>query len=76
MPLAAINAYLERLPARRAELQMTLADVVALPHMREAGRRRVLDTWRRAVRQAPRPLSKGVTLPGIAIIPVPTGKET
>ena len=45
MPLAMIEAYMERLPARIAEMQLALAGPASLPHMDEAGRRKTLDQW-------------------------------
>ena len=45
MPLAMIEAYMERLPARIAEMQMAMAGPASLPHMDEAGRRKTLEQW-------------------------------
>ena len=50
MPLAAINAYLDRLPARQAELKLLLSDAVSIPHMKENHRREAQSAWMRAAR--------------------------
>jgi mannitol/fructose-specific phosphotransferase system IIA component len=48
MPLAAISAYLERLPARQAELKLLLSDAVSIPHMKENHREAAQSAWMRA----------------------------
>jgi mannitol/fructose-specific phosphotransferase system IIA component len=45
MPMSAISAYLERLPARQAEWKMLMADPIALPHMKESDRRAMVNSW-------------------------------
>jgi len=66
MPMAAMEAYLERIPARQAELKLALADAVSLPHMKKNDRERSVREWERAAnvdseqtaRVAPRGLLK------------------
>lgn len=50
MPIAAINAYLERLPARQAELKLVMSDAVSTPHMKERDRAATLKGWMRAAK--------------------------
>ena len=45
MPMAAIWAYLERLPALLAAERLEMAAVVSLPHLRDRDRRAVLRRW-------------------------------
>lgn len=45
MPIAAINVYLERLPARQAEMKMMLADVVSYPHIKQDKQERAMSRW-------------------------------
>jgi hypothetical protein len=45
MPMSAISAYLERLPARQAEWKILMADPIALPHMKEGDRRTMVNSW-------------------------------
>jgi hypothetical protein len=47
MPIASITAYLERLPARQAELKLLLSDTVSIPHMKENARKQTLSGWMR-----------------------------
>lgn len=49
MPMASIEAYLERLPARFAEMKLVFADVVSLPHMKDHQRSERLREWMREV---------------------------
>lgn len=46
MPLAAIRAYIERLPRRLAEQRMMLAEAASVPHLKEPKR------WWREVERA------------------------
>lgn len=62
MPLASMEAYLNRLDARMAEVKLMMADVVNLPHMKKGDRQAALNQWMsilrmRGNRQA-RPASK------------------
>lgn len=47
MPIAAINVYLERLPARQAELKLMLADVVSYPHIKKDAQDTSIKQWLR-----------------------------
>lgn len=47
MPIAAINVYLERLPARQAELKLMLADVVSYPHIKKDQQDTAMKKWLR-----------------------------
>jgi hypothetical protein len=47
MPITAIQAYLERLPARLAETKLIFSEAVSLPHLKEDDRTEMLDTWKR-----------------------------
>lgn len=76
MPMASLQSYLERLPARLAELKMVLADVVSLPHMKESHRRSTMNGWERALQMSipviSRPVSKArLNLIGIGVRMVP-----
>lgn len=48
MPLAAIQEYIKQLPARQAELKLTMAEVESLPNMKQRDRERMLKSWTRA----------------------------
>jgi hypothetical protein len=43
--MAAIDAYLKELPARQAELKLTLAEVESLPNMKQKDRESMLKKW-------------------------------
>lgn len=45
MPIKTIEVYVERLPALIAQYQLTMADAVSVPHMKESDRRRTLRSW-------------------------------
>lgn len=47
MPVAAINAYMVRLPARQSEMKLLLSDAVSIPHMKESHRQSALNNWMR-----------------------------
>lgn len=51
MPIAAIGAYVERLPARIAELKMAMAEAGSIPHMKKGDRETTLRDWRRTIEQ-------------------------
>jgi len=51
MPMAAIGAYLERLPARMAELRLAMADAASIPHMKENARNSTMREWIRTANQ-------------------------
>lgn len=58
MPIAAIGAYLERLPAREAELTLLMADAAAYPHMKESHRKRALSGWLRSANAGARRVAR------------------
>lgn len=45
MPFASIEAYLNKLEARKTEVKLMLADVVVLPHMKKNDRETTLNAW-------------------------------
>jgi hypothetical protein len=45
MPMTAMREYLQRLPVRKAELKLLLADVISLPYMNKSDRRSALRRW-------------------------------
>jgi hypothetical protein len=47
MPISAIEAYLDRLPARMAEMKLSHADAVSVPHMKEQARKQATNEWMR-----------------------------
>lgn len=49
MPMASIEAYLEKLPARMAEYKMMMADPIALPHMKKNDQQNMVNSWNRAM---------------------------
>lgn len=49
MPMAAIAAYLEHLPARLAEMKLSIADAASIPHMKESARRFTQKAWMREI---------------------------
>jgi len=51
MPMAAIGVYMERLPARMAELKLAMADAASIPHMDKNARRSTVHEWERAANQ-------------------------
>lgn len=47
MPLATINAYLERIADRQAEGQLLAMGPIMAPHMETGDRQRMIQGWRR-----------------------------
>lgn len=45
MPFAAIEAYLNKLEARKTELKLMMADVEMLPNMKKSDRDTMLNGW-------------------------------
>lgn len=45
MPMAAMTAYLERIPARQAEWKLMAAEAVSLPHMQQSAGRALTNSW-------------------------------
>jgi hypothetical protein len=58
MPSAAIAAYAERLPARHAEMQFLLAQVMLLPYTEPRVRSEILKAWQRSAESARQPGEK------------------
>ena len=58
MPLAAIEAYMERIELVKAELKMTLVEPILLPNTRAQEMKRTIRRWEQAagVRQAVQPV--------------------
>ena len=46
MPMSAIEAYLERIPVRMAEMKLAYSEVVSLPHLKEDDRSAMIENWR------------------------------
>lgn len=46
MPMIAIQAYMERIPARIAEMKLALSEAVSLPHLKDDERRDLMDAWK------------------------------
>jgi hypothetical protein len=51
MPVAAIEAYLDRLAANLAELKILMADANTLPYLSESARNERLRGWMKVVNQ-------------------------
>ena len=47
MPIAAINAYIGKLEARKTEVKLMMADVVSLPNMKKNDRVSLVNSWMR-----------------------------
>lgn len=47
MPMNAIQAYLQELPARQAELKLMLAETESVPNMKPEARKSLLNEWMR-----------------------------
>jgi hypothetical protein len=45
MPMASLQAYLERLPARLAEVKMMLVEPLAVPHLKKNDQSRMMNGW-------------------------------
>lgn len=45
MPFTAIDAYLNKLEARKTEVKLMTADVVMLPHIKKSQRESTLNGW-------------------------------
>lgn len=45
MPLASIEAYLQKLEARKTEVKLMMADVVSLPKMKKRDRENLVNGW-------------------------------
>jgi hypothetical protein len=70
MPMAAIMAYLQELPARQAELKLTLTETEMMPNMKPNARQQALKEWMRTaeLQSAARPASPGILkLMGIGV---------
>jgi hypothetical protein len=52
MPLAAIQAYLERIPQRMAEAKLILGEAASMPHMKENQRKSAINGWLRMAQAA------------------------
>jgi hypothetical protein len=81
MPMARLENYLEKLPARFSELQMLLADVVSLPHMKDEHRRATMNGWMRTLQVVTpfkaKPASKArLQMMGIGVRITPVSKPT
>lgn len=55
MPQSMIEAYLERLPARKAEWALLAMDATSLPHLKPRDQRTVLTNYERDLRGLQRP---------------------
>lgn len=47
MPIASIEAYLNRLELRKTEVKLMMADVVSLPQMKKRDRDSTVKSWMR-----------------------------
>ena len=45
MPFSAITAYLNRLPARQAEMKILFADAVSYPHIKKDQQHNMMNIW-------------------------------
>jgi hypothetical protein len=45
MPFETINAYLEKLEARKTETKLMMADLVSLPNMKKKDRVSLVNSW-------------------------------
>jgi hypothetical protein len=45
MPIASINAYINKLEARKTEVKLMMADVVSLPKMKKNDRVSLVNSW-------------------------------
>ena len=45
MPMASLEAYLERLPARLAEVKMMLSEPIAVPHLKKGEQSKMMNSW-------------------------------
>lgn len=79
MPLAALRAYLERLDARVAELQLVMAAAALLPYHQQSEIRQQLDEWQRRafgrVRAVQPPPRGALALHGLKIVDVPMTRK-
>jgi hypothetical protein len=80
MPIASIQAYLERLPARIAEMKLAMAEAVSVPHLEADERRDLLESWQEQAHL--REMEAEVVSPAVlrmmgigATILAPTGEE-
>lgn len=55
MPFGTIEAYIERLPDRMAEMRSLLVEASAWPHMSRADRNKADKVWARRVSKQPHP---------------------
>ena len=70
MPLASLRQYLERLPARQAELRLMLVEAASFPHLAEGARRNLARRLERAAQATPvikSPTPAQLALVGIAV---------
>ena len=70
MPMASLKAYLERLPARMAEVKMLLAEPMILPHLKKEAQGKMTGGWIREARggrAAQRPVPAKLRLMGFAV---------
>jgi len=45
MPMASLQAYLERLPARLAEVKMMLVEPITVPHLKKGDQSKMMNGW-------------------------------
>lgn len=74
MPTMALEAYVVHLPARMAELKLTIADAVSVPHMKESQRKSTLNAWERDAREN-QPLVRAPTSAGLRLLGIGVKKQ-
>jgi hypothetical protein len=69
MPLAMVQAYLERLPARQAEMRLILLPPILAPHIKDRERQRMVGDWQRmaGITKPSRPADAQLALMGIKV---------
>lgn len=67
MPSMTLEAYVVHLPARMAELKLTIADAVSVPHMKDSQRKSTLNAWEREAREN-QPVVRAPTRAGLRML--------
>lgn len=70
MPMASLEAYLDRLPARMSELKMLMADPIILPHLKKEAQIKMMSQWMTGIsnsRSASKPVPAKLRMMGVGV---------
>lgn len=75
MPMAMITAYIERLPAVKAEYSLMMSEPISLPHLKTGDRRRVIEQLRDRARGPVKAVVKAPSPGTLALIGIKVVKQ-